>query len=135
MPFREELDLVGAVAASTKVVNLLITTEIAHSESTIMVGTKLYVNHRIVSTKDVALYSDDDGTTAVCQVHLHAVVDTNNWSIIMPWSTIEQKSRYRKCVIGDEFVIVASARLIASCIYSKGSVGQVSRVLMPCGYR
>ena len=109
--------------------NLQVPNDVQHS-------TKAYARGRAVCTRDVVVYEGSEGL-AVGEVCFHLAVQTQAYTCISPWKTLDTRGNVRRCeVCDDTHVMVPTAAVVESCIFAAARVGEVSQVLMPresCG--
>ena len=102
--------------------------------ATILVALVLYCNGRRVSNGDVALYKADHGTCCGL-VHFHCIIDKRRLTCIAPWDIVERKDEEFICLVRDRAVLMDTACILESCVYSEGGPGELSHVLVPILYR
>ena len=109
--------------------NLQVPNDVQHS-------TKAYARGRAVCARDVVVYEGSEGL-AVGEVCFHLAVQTQAYTCISPWKTLDTRGNVRRCEVRDDtHVMVPTAAVVESCISEAARVGEVSQVLMPresCG--
>ena len=81
---------------------------------------------------DAVLYSgNDDNDVRVGEVYFHANLDGKLLVGLSNWPVMRAASQWKKVRVKDELIVISTARLLQSAIYTQTAVGKLSTVLVP----
>ena len=92
-----------------------------------LTGQTARVGGRSITVGDVVLLHD----TRVGEVLFHAMLQGEMFVCLSHWPTKREERHYKKVVVREKFIILPSACMQQSVIFTPTAVGQQSTVLMP----
>ena len=123
--------LLETVPACPNVVVALRAQGFASAESA-LTGRTSRVHCKSIVVGDVVLYSgNDDNDVRVGEVFFHANLDGKFLVGLSNWPVKRATSQRIKAFVQDELIVISTARLLQSAIYTQTAVGKLSTVLVP----
>ena len=99
-------------------------------QSSVVTARTLCINCRLISSGDVTFYETAPGNpNGVCEVYFHYRVHGEHYSCIAPFTEVSRTNNYVKSVVSNSPIVVESARLSRSAIFSHSPVGGITTVL------
>ena len=89
-----------------------------------------HIHARAVHGGDVCLYNKGSGAS-VGQVWIHASIQGQIWSCLVPWEYPSRDGHVAKYVVGGTPVWLRAGELLESLIFTKIPEGSLSRMIVP----
>jgi len=80
---------------------------------------------RQVLWDDVVIWSANDGSYLVGQIHFHVQIGEDAWTCASKWEVQEWSSHVVKCIVVYKPSFIDTRRILDACVHSKAKTGEV----------
>ena len=102
--------------------------------ATILTAYAAISHGREICLGDVCVY-DHAGVRGIGCVWFHVSIDDSLYTCLAPWEVTSDHGHFIKCRVGARAGVVATADLLAPCVYTPASANKLATVLIPAEHR